>query len=140
VIYDQWLDPEAVKDWMCPRLARATSIDLQSHLGGRFRLDIEESGVAFSVTGTYLELDRPRRLSFTWSCSTWPDPDLETVVTVTLAPCGAAATEMTIRHTRLPPELRVDHDHGWTLIAEQLDRALEHRHSKLPHGAERDQN
>jgi uncharacterized protein YndB with AHSA1/START domain len=138
-VYDEWLDPEALRDWMCPRPARATKIELQPHVGGRFRLDIEESGVAFSVTGTYLDLERPRRLSFTWSCSTWPDPDLETLVTVTLEPHGAATTEMTIRHTDLPPKLRADHDHGWTLIAEQLDRALEHRQRELPRDAERGQ-
>ena len=47
---------------------------------------------------------------------------------------------MTIRHTDLPPQLRADHDHGWTLIAKQLDRALEHRHGELPHGAQHGRN
>ena len=85
---DEWLNPDALSDWMCPRPARATNIELDPTIGGRLRIDIEEDGVRFAVTGSYLELDRPRRLSFTWSCSTWPDPSVESLVTVTFELVG----------------------------------------------------
>ena len=88
VVYDEWLDPDALSDWMCPRPARVTNIELDPTIGGRLRIDIEEDGVRFAMTGSYLELDRPRRLIFTWSCSTRPDPSVESLVTVTLEPQG----------------------------------------------------
>jgi uncharacterized protein YndB with AHSA1/START domain len=124
VVYDEWLDPDALADWMCPRPARPTSIDLDPKTGGRFRIEIEENGVRFVVTGRYVELRRPRRLSFTWSCSTWPDPSAESLVTVTLEPRGETETFMTIHHALLSPELIDQHQSGWLRIAEQLAAEL----------------
>lgn len=124
IVFDQWLDPDALAEWMCPRPARATRIDIDASVGGRLRIDIDERGLQFSVTGRYVDLDRPRRLSFTWSCSTWPDPALESLVTVTLEPRGQDQTLMTIHHALLPPELIAQHHHGWARIAEQLEEEL----------------
>jgi uncharacterized protein YndB with AHSA1/START domain len=124
VVYDEWLDPEALSDWMCPRPARATCIDLEPIVGGKLRIDIEEEGDCFVVTGRYVELDPPRRLSFTWSCSTWNDPNRESVVDVILEPRGGNKTLMTIHHTLLPPEVVDQHELGWSRIAEQLDTEL----------------
>jgi uncharacterized protein YndB with AHSA1/START domain len=119
MIYDEWLNPDALSDWMCPRPARATNIEIDPTIGGRLRIDIDEGGVQFVVTGRYVELDRPRRLSFTWSCSTWPDPTVESLVTVTLEPRGDE-TLMTIRHDLLPPDLIDQHQSGWAHILGQL--------------------
>jgi uncharacterized protein YndB with AHSA1/START domain len=120
VVYDEWLDPESLSDWMCPRPARATHIELDPTIGGRLRIDIEEDGLPLTVTGRYVALDRPRLVSFTWSCSTWPDPSVESLVTVTLEPRGANETFMTIHHALLPPDLTDRHGSGWDRIAEQL--------------------
>jgi uncharacterized protein YndB with AHSA1/START domain len=124
VVYDEWLDPDALADWMCPRPARCTSVQSEPWVGGRLRIDIDDSGAMFVVTGRYLALDRPDLLSFTWSCSNWPDPGLESVVTVTLEPAGDDRTLMIIEHTLLPDDLVDQHEHGWTSIAAQLEREL----------------
>jgi uncharacterized protein YndB with AHSA1/START domain len=120
VVYDEWLDPVALADWMCPRPARPINIELEPTKGGILRIEIEENGVQFTVTGRYVELDRPRRLSFTWSCTTWPDPDVESLVTVTLEPFGDDETLMTIEHALLPQYFIDQHQVGWARIAEQL--------------------
>jgi len=124
VVFDEWLDPSALSEWMCPRPARCLNVETQPWVGGRVRFDIEDSGSVFFVTGRYLTIDRPRRLAFTWSCSTWADPRVESVVTVTLKPHGDRQTLMIIEHALLPPEVVERHAHGWTLIAGQLDAAL----------------
>ena len=124
VVFNEWVDAEAFADWMCPRPARATNIELDARVGGRVRIDIDENGVSFHVVGTYLVLDRPSRLQFTWSCSTWADPDLETVVTVTFEPHDGTDTLMTIHHALLPPDLVSNHEQGWSAIAAQLETSL----------------
>lgn len=124
IVFDEWLDPEAVAEWMCPRPARCLAVALEPFVGGALRFEIEDSGTTFAVTGRYLTLDRPHRLTFTWSCSTWPDPRVESVVTVTLAARGHDETLMTIEHALLPPDLVGRHARGWTLIASQLRAAL----------------
>jgi uncharacterized protein YndB with AHSA1/START domain len=124
VVYDEWLDPDALSDWMCPRPARCLAVESEPRTGGRLRIDISDNGVEFYVSGQYLVLDRPARLSFTWSCSTWPDPSVKSVVNVLLEPCGTEQTLMTIEHSLLPPEFVERHAHGWAAIADQLAAEL----------------
>lgn len=123
-VYDAWLDPGALADWMCPRPARCRSVESEPRVGGRLQIDIEEHGAEFRVSGQYLVLDRPSRLTFTWSCSTWPDPSLKSEAHVLLEPRENGRTLMTIEHRLLPPELVDQHAHGWTAIADQLTEEL----------------
>jgi uncharacterized protein YndB with AHSA1/START domain len=133
LVYAQWLDPDALSEWMCPRPARCLRVEVEPTVGGRLRLDIEDSGVEFSVIGRFTMLDRPNQVRFTWTCSTWPDPKTESIVIVSLEHYGQHDTLMTIDHILLPPELVEQHQRGWTSIAGQLadvfgkSRAARHR-------------
>jgi uncharacterized protein YndB with AHSA1/START domain len=126
-VWQEWIDPAAMADWMCPRPARCLGVELEPVVGGRLRIDIEEAGVRFVVSGEFRELDPPSRLVFTWTCSTWPDPTAISVVTVTLAPRPADATLMTIEHALLPGGLSDQHASGWSTIADQLATTLKQR-------------
>jgi len=121
-VYAEWLDPDALLEWMCPHPARPTRIQLDPVVGGHYRFDIEDGG-AVVVTGRYLQLDPGRLLSFTWSCDQWADPDAESIVTVVLVPDGDGC-ELTLTHTRLPTEQVAGHTNGWTAIADQLMQRL----------------
>jgi uncharacterized protein YndB with AHSA1/START domain len=123
VVYAAWLDADGMLEWMCPRPARPTKIELEPRAGGRLRFDIDFLGLLLQSTGAYLELDRPRRLSFTWRPSVWLDSDGESVVIVTLEPSGEDQTLMTIRHT-LPASLAEHYEQGWVRVAGQLDDQL----------------
>ncbi len=123
-VYDEWLDPQALAEWMCPRPAFATKIECDARVGGEYRLDINDDGVSMTVTGRYVELNRPHRISFTWYCSTWDPGARDSVVTVTCDPYGSGETLMTIEHTHLASDSVDRHRHGWVLIAEQLAAAL----------------
>jgi uncharacterized protein YndB with AHSA1/START domain len=127
IVYDEWIDPVGMLEWMCPRPARAVKISLEPSVGGPLRIDIEDSGSSLYVTGTFVELDRPRRLRFTWSCSDWADPSVQSLVTVTLAAHGVDETMMTIEHEQLPPEEVDSHQRGWGTIAVQLGEAIGER-------------
>jgi uncharacterized protein YndB with AHSA1/START domain len=131
-VFAEWVDPQALAEWMCPRPAHATKVSLDPRVGGRFRIDIEESGARFNVFGTYLEVAPPRLLRFSWGCSTWEDPTVESVVTVTLEPEGGTDTLMTIHHAQLPPQYLENHERGWAAIAQQLGMVLELRRSAPP--------
>jgi uncharacterized protein YndB with AHSA1/START domain len=129
IVYDEWLDPVGMLEWMCPRPARAVKISLEPRVGGTLRIDIEDTGSSLYVSGTFLDLDRPRRLRFTWSCSAWADPSTQSLVTVTLEDHGADETMMTIEHEQLPPEEVGSHRRGWGTIAVQLGEAIRGRSS-----------
>jgi uncharacterized protein YndB with AHSA1/START domain len=113
-----------------PRPARCLAVQIEARLGGSIRFDIEDSGVEFFVVGRFQGLDRPHQLSFTWQCSTWTDPEISSIVTVSFArhgpDHGAEETLMTIDHTLLAPELVDQHRRGWAAIADQLNDVLSH--------------
>ena len=124
VVYDEWLSAESLTEWMCPRPARLRDVELDPVVRGSYRFDIVEDGKPMIVVGTYLTLDRPHTIRFTWSCSTWADPTQQSIVTVRLRPLGENETHLTIRHELLPAGTLVDHLEGWQLIAEQLAESL----------------
>lgn len=124
VVFDEWTDAGKLAEWMCPRPARCLNVEADPRIGGTVRFDVEEAGRTFRVSGNYLTLERPHRVAFTWSCSTWPDPTIQSVVTVTIEPDGAEASIMTIEHELLPPALVQQHARGWALITTQLASRL----------------
>ena len=124
VVFDEWTDAAKLAEWMCPRPARCLNVEADPRICGTLGIDIEEAGSTFRVSGNYLTLERPRRVAFTWSCSTWPDPTVQSVVTVTIDPDGAEASIMTIEHELLPPALIRQHAQGWAVITTQLESCL----------------
>lgn len=126
VVFDEWIDPEALADWMCPRPSRCVAITIEARVGGRVRFDVDDGdgGPPVLITGRFLHVDRPNRLRFTWSHSGWSDPTAQSIVDVRFVPHGDDATLMSIEHSLLPQEAFDDHEHGWTLTAEQLGHRL----------------
>jgi uncharacterized protein YndB with AHSA1/START domain len=120
VVFDQWLDPESLAEWMCPRPTRVVDLSVEPRIGGTVRFDIDELGARFLITGQFLTLDRPRSLRFTWSHSNWPDPTVVSVVAVAFEPIGDDQTLMTIEHSLLPPSEFDDFQDGWVGVCDQL--------------------
>ena len=127
VVFDEWLDAEGMREWMCPRPAVPTRIEIDPRVGGRYAIDIDDEGFALTVSGRYLELDRPRLLRFTWHCTTWDPGSPDSEVTVALEPHEGGRTLMTIRHELLPAGLIDSHETGWGRIAGQLEQVLTRR-------------
>lgn len=127
VVFDEWLDTEALAEWMCPRPARCVAIIVDPRVGGIVRFDVDEAGALTLITGQFLDIDRPNLLRFTWSHSGWTDPTVVSIVNVAFEPFGENHTLMSIEHTLLPPEGFDDHDHGWSVTADQLVMKLSQR-------------
>ncbi|MEN4398992.1 SRPBCC family protein [Mycolicibacterium senegalense] len=125
VVFDEWLDPEALREWMCPRPVYCVDVVVEPRVGGRVRFDIDDSGTRVLITGQFLAIDRPRALRFTWSNSDWNDPTVTSIVNVEFEPAGDGQTLMSIEHSLLPPEEFDNFHSGWILTAEQLGARLE---------------
>ena len=44
VVFDEWLDPESLREWMCPRPNRCVAVTVEPQVGGRVRFDVDNSG------------------------------------------------------------------------------------------------
>jgi uncharacterized protein YndB with AHSA1/START domain len=124
VVYDEWWDPEGMREWMCPRPAVPTRIEIDPQVGGHYRIDVDDEGRTLSVTGRYLAFERPRGLVFTWHCTTWEASAPESVVIVQMEPRDEGQTIMTIRHLQLRAELQAAYRAGWRRVAAQLEQKL----------------
>jgi len=125
LVFDQWLDPESLQEWMCPRPVRVIDVTVEPHVGGVVRIDVDDSGTRVLISGQFLTIDRPNLLRFTWANSNWPDPTSESVVNVSFEPVGDDETLMSIEHSLLPPAEFESFDAGWMLTVEQLAAMLD---------------
>lgn len=120
-LFDAWLDAESLGSWLRPTGIRETRAETDPRVGGTFRIVmVDESSTVH--TGTYREIDRPRRLVFTWSSPATRFRD--SVVTVTFQP-SSDATVVEIHQVGLPDEeAQAGHHAGWSDALRELDRTL----------------
>ena len=93
-VFDAWLDPELARQWFAPGLGEMTRVEIDARVGGIFWLVQRRGTKEAQHTGEYLEIDRPRRLIFTWR--TPPLTETSRVI-VDIAPHGDGC-ELTLTH------------------------------------------
>ena len=124
VVFDEWLDPESLAEWMCPRPVRCVAITVEPHVGGSVRFDVDDSGTSVLISGQFVAIDRPHLLRFTWTNSNWPDPTVVSVVNVAFEAVGDDETLMSIEHSLLPPYELESFSNGWMTVCDQLEEHL----------------
>jgi uncharacterized protein YndB with AHSA1/START domain len=104
-VFDYFTDPAKMVKWM------GTEATLDPRPGGVCR--VNPSGQT-AMLGEYVEVDRPRRIVFTWGWETaqFKTPPQSTLVEVSLTPDGED-TLVRLAHRRLKPELVALHRAGW---------------------------
>lgn len=124
-VFEAWLDPATIAGWLSPTGRARAEVD--ASVGGRFRVVMlgdpgdPVAGDGLVHTGEYLEIDRFRRLVFTWvSPYTGPEPSR---VTVDFEEAGSA-TRVVLLHEQLPADAVASHRGGWGAILDNLVRLL----------------
>ena len=122
-IFDAWLDPASLAEWMrpCSATDKRSDVKVDARVGGAFEFVMHVPSGPVRHTGVYQIIDAPRRLVFTWNSPHAGQND--SLVTVEFRPDGKA-TEVVITHERLPDQARSGHTKGWTEILESLAKQL----------------
>ena len=119
-LFDAWLDAQSLGSWLRPSGIRETRAETDPRVGGTFRIVMVDDESSVVHTGTYREIDRPRRLVFTWSPPATRFRD--SIVTVTFQP-SSASTVVEIHQVGLPDEAaQASHHAGWSDALRELDR------------------
>lgn len=122
-IFDLWTKPDLMVRWMSPfpgAVDCKASCDLRP--GGAFSLVMTSKDASREVSGTYVEIDRPRKLVFTWMGPL--TNNVNTLVTVELIPRGDE-TDLVLTHERLPTlAIHDGHTRGWGHILDHLADAI----------------
>lgn len=121
-VYDAWLDPGFLARFMSPCAGGSVpEASVDARVGGAYRIVMNDGSRDIPHHGTYLEMQRPHRLRFTWQS---PHSVEGSVVTLTLTPEGEG-TRLVLRQDRFAHESARDgHIKGWTFILNQLVQAL----------------
>jgi uncharacterized protein YndB with AHSA1/START domain len=122
-IFDLWTKPDLMVRWMSPYPGAVdckATCDLRP--GGAFSLVMSSEESSREVSGTYVQIDRPRKLVFTWIGPL--TNNVNTLVTVELHPCGDE-TDLVLTRERLPTAAIVEgHTRGWGNILDHLADAV----------------
>jgi uncharacterized protein YndB with AHSA1/START domain len=121
-IFDAWLDPEKASTWLFATASgQMVRAEIDARVGGWFCFVDRRDGEDIVHRGEYLEIDRPRRLVFTFFVEKYSS-DISRVI-IEIAPLGAGC-ELTLTHEKVPHEYASRTESGWTRILDGLARTL----------------
>ena len=117
LVFDAWTDPQMVRQWLVPGEMVMAALELDLRVGGRFDF-VMQGEETYTHRCVYREIERPRRLVFTWSSSATEGKD--TLVTVEIEPLGEGS-ELTLTHEGFADQAMAElHNGGWTACFEKL--------------------
>jgi uncharacterized protein YndB with AHSA1/START domain len=120
-VFDAWLDAESIPQWLFATPGGVMEkIEINPRVGGGFVIAERRGEMLATHSGTYLDIDRPRRLAFSFGV----DPNLPpTRVELEIAADGSGA-ELTLKHHGVWLDHAERTRAGWTMILQGLARSL----------------
>ncbi|MDB5334508.1 MAG: hypothetical protein JWN70_127 [Planctomycetaceae bacterium] len=125
-VFDAWLDPAMIGKFMFgPQLRDEEVVHLKvdARIGGTFSFLVRRQGTEIDHVGHYRELDRPRRLVFTWGVT--GSSAEESVVCIDITATGTGS-QLTLTHEMDSKwaEYASRTEAGWTKMLGALAAAL----------------
>ncbi|HEY9085062.1 MAG TPA: SRPBCC domain-containing protein [Candidatus Tyrphobacter sp.] len=121
-VFAAWTTPEIAETFLGPGDTTIPDIQMDVRPGGTYRITmLLADGERMVVKGMYREVIAPKRLSMTWC---WeeenPADERDTLLSLDFNDIDGE-TELVLTHEQFATaESRDRHEHGWTLIADQL--------------------
>ena len=114
-VWEFLVDPEKLMRW------KGINADLETQPGGIFRCEVIPGHIA---RGEYVEIDKPKKLVFTWGWDGSEDvPPGSSTIEIELASDGDG-TSLRFVHKDLPnAEAIASHAHGWDHYLPRLETA-----------------
>jgi uncharacterized protein YndB with AHSA1/START domain len=134
VVFEAWVDPQGIREWMCPGDVVSAEASLDVRVGGSYRIVMKAKERDHVHTGVYQVVEPPSKLVFTWSATETPGE--MTLVTVELFPHGNGdESELVLTHERFPKaDVAKRYESGWGLIADKFAAYLSRRSAKAGKG------
>lgn len=113
-VFDAFVKAEHARQWMCPRGMTMPVAEFDARVGGKYRVTMRaRDGEQFTAGGTYREIARPERLTYTWAWQGEGMPNVETLITVAFSERDGG-TEVVMTHSGFPDAgMCESHEQGW---------------------------
>lgn len=122
-VFDAWLDPATAGRWLysAPN-GEMVKVAIDARVGGHFCFRDRRDGEDVDHVGEYLEIDRPRRLVFTFAVPKYSEAF--TKVSIDILPAGSGC-ELSLLHEDVLPEWADATQEGWGGILAKLEQRLQ---------------
>ena len=118
LVFDAWLDANSAGRWLFATPdGKMDRVKIDPRVGGEFEIIDKRGEELTRHIGTYLEIDRPRRLVFTFAVPQYSEEF--TKVAIDIAPLDDGC-ELTLTHEGVFAEWRESTFDGWTMILNGL--------------------
>jgi uncharacterized protein YndB with AHSA1/START domain len=124
VVYEAWIDPQGIREWMCPGDVTSAEAVFDVRVGGSYRIVMKGKERDHVHTGVYQLVEPNAKLVFTW---TEEGNDVTSLVTVEFLAYGNES-ELVLTHERFTkPDVAKRYENGWGTIAQKLSAYLAQR-------------
>ena len=121
-LFDAWTDPNLAAGWLFTTPTSETHrVEMDLRVGGRWEIVDRRGGVDYRAIGEYLQIERPRRVAFTFGMPQFSDAF--TTVAVEIAPDGAGAS-LTLTQDGLTADAVAALEQGWGEMFDALAAQL----------------
>jgi uncharacterized protein YndB with AHSA1/START domain len=121
-VFDAWFDADRMRHWLFSTpTGEMVRAEVDARVGGGFIFTDRRDGVDVDHVGEYLEIDRPRRLVFSFTVPLFSTEPSEVSVEITSVGDGC---ELVLTHRGVLPEYREGTESGWTGILGGLAMSL----------------
>jgi len=127
-VFDAFLDKKMIGRFMFgPAIRDEEIVSLQNDpwVGGSFSYVVRRQGKTFDHTGEYLEIDRPRRLVFTWTVKEDPSNSQSRIVIGILPVIDGCELTLTHEMPRGQEEFVEKSKVAWGKMIDKLTEILE---------------
>lgn len=118
-LFDAWLDPAMLAQFILPMPGMPQpEVENDAREGGNFSIIMQVGDDKIPHTGTYLTINRPLELIFTWQSPFSTD---DSRVSLNFKAIDSGTTQIELTHVKFPDEeSRSNHEGGWGNILDML--------------------
>jgi len=120
-VFDAWIVPATARKWLfATPTGELIRVDIDARVGGKWTIT-RRDGEDIDHVGEYLEVDRPRRLVFSFGVPRFSDE--MTIVKLDIVPTTDGC-ELTLTHEDVLPDWADQTEQGWSMLLEGLGAAV----------------
>lgn len=121
-VFNAWVDPKVMCQWMGPGDVQCKNVDIDLSVGGSYSIHMVSNEGDHVAVGIYKEIVPNKKLTYTWAWKNNDAPD--TLVTIEFKEIGAT-TELSLTHEQFASaDARDHHEQGWIGCFAKLETYL----------------
>lgn len=124
-VFDAWTSPEVIRRWFIPGDGwQEPSAEVDLRVGGQFRVVMRDpDGAPVEAGGEFTLVERPHRLSYTWTFD--DDPSNEQLIELEFTEREGATTVVFVNSNISEKRRRDQQYDGWSRCFDEFEHALE---------------